>query len=377
MTPDVYQRLAKFLDNLPGGFPPTESGVELRILRRLFAPDEAELAMHLSLIPEEPRVIALRAGIPVDEVARRLAEMEKKGLVYAVVQEGRPPLYMATQYVIGVYEFQVGKLTPELVRDFEQYKVESSPAFIDNWRKTPQLRVIPVGESIPVHLDVMSYEQAEALVAAQNRFAVAPCICRQEQQVAGHQCEKPLETCLSMGMAADYYVRNGMARTITREDAIGLIRLADESGLVLQPGNSKDADFMCMCCGCCCGVLTQAKRHPRPASVLSSPFHAWVDAGTCDGCGTCTTRCQMDAIRLGDDLFAAVDLDRCIGCGLCVSTCPTDSVRLIRKPEDEQPYVPRDIVETTIRLGQARGKLRMRNLVAMQVQSKADRLRAK
>ncbi len=377
MTPDAYQRLAKFLDNLPGGFPPTQSGVELRILRRLFTPEEADLATHLALIPEEPRVIAMRAGLPMDEVARRLAEMEKKGLVYTVAQEGKPPLYMATQYIVGLYEFQVGKLTPELVRDLEQYRAESAGAFVDTWQKAPQLRTVPIGESVEARLEVLAYEQAEALLDGHSRFAVTPCICRQEQQIAGHGCDKPLETCLSMDIAADYYVRNGMGRTITREDAIGLLRLANESGLVLQPGNSKDVGFICMCCGCCCGVLTIAKRHPQPASVLASPFQAWVDSGICDGCGTCTTRCQMDAISLGDDLFAAVDLDRCIGCGLCASTCPTGSVRLVRKPEGQQPYVPRNVVETTIRLGQARGKLGLRDLVGMQVRSKADRLRAK
>ena len=75
MTVDVYQRLAKHLDNLPGGFPATESGVELRILRRLFTPDEAELALHLTLIPEEARVIARRAKITRMEADERLQEM--------------------------------------------------------------------------------------------------------------------------------------------------------------------------------------------------------------------------------------------------------------------------------------------------------------
>ena len=39
--PDVYTRLREHLDRLPAGFPATESGVELRILKRLFTPDEA------------------------------------------------------------------------------------------------------------------------------------------------------------------------------------------------------------------------------------------------------------------------------------------------------------------------------------------------
>ena len=44
MTQDIYQQLAQHLDNLPAGYPATESGVELRILQRLFKPAEAELA---------------------------------------------------------------------------------------------------------------------------------------------------------------------------------------------------------------------------------------------------------------------------------------------------------------------------------------------
>ena len=47
MAADIYERLAQHLDNLPGGFPRTESGVEVRILRRLFTPEDAELALHL------------------------------------------------------------------------------------------------------------------------------------------------------------------------------------------------------------------------------------------------------------------------------------------------------------------------------------------
>ena len=67
MATDLYERLAKHLDGLPAGFPRTESGVELRILRRVFTPEDAELALHLTLIPEGARVIARRAKIPVKE----------------------------------------------------------------------------------------------------------------------------------------------------------------------------------------------------------------------------------------------------------------------------------------------------------------------
>jgi Fe-S-cluster-containing hydrogenase component 2 len=83
----------------------------------------------------------------------------------------------------------------------------------------------------------------------------------------------------------------------------------------------------------------------------------------------------MEALRL-DNKKAILNLDRCIGCGLCVSTCPTKSLALVRKPKEMQPYVPKDIIDTSIRLGRARGKLSIGKLVGMQVRSKLDRLLA-
>ncbi len=71
-----------------------------------------------------------------------------------------------------------------------------------------------------------------------------------------------------------------------------------------------------------------------------------------------------------------MDLNRCIGCGLCISTCPTHSLSLVRKPKTKQPYVPKDIVETNIRLGKARGKLSTGKMIGMRVRSKLDRLLA-
>ena len=94
MENDLYEKLARHLDELPGGFPPTESGVELRILRRLFNEDEAELALHLTLIPEEPRVIARRAKIKHLEAARRLEDMALKGLLLRVEEIPGTPAYM-------------------------------------------------------------------------------------------------------------------------------------------------------------------------------------------------------------------------------------------------------------------------------------------
>jgi len=84
----------------------------------------------------------------------------------------------------------------------------------------------------------------------------------------------------------------------------------------------------------------------------------------------------MEALRLEDGSMV-LDRDRCIGCGLCVPTCPTESLALQRKPALEQPEIPRDLVDTSLRLARARGRLTPTELVMMQVKSKVDRLMAK
>ncbi|MCJ7499878.1 4Fe-4S binding protein [bacterium] len=371
MGNNIYRRLAKHLDRLPGGFPPTESGVELRILQRLFTHDEAELALHLTLIPEESRVVARRAKIILEEAERRLNEMAGKGLIYTIKPKGMHTLYMAAQYVIGIWEYHVNDLDPDFIRDMNEYL----PSLIETWEKTPQLRTIPVGRSISAPMGVLSYEKAEDLVRAQKRFLVAPCICRREHKMIGQGCDKPEESCLVFGTGADYYRRNGLGRVIDLEETLDILKKADRAGLVLQPSNARRIINICCCCGCCCQVLKNLKRHPEPATIVSSPFIAAADADTCEGCGVCIDRCQMEALRMEDEKVV-LDANRCIGCGLCVSTCPTGSLTLVRKPESEQKQVPGNMVEAAISLGRARGKLGPLSLAKMQLKSKLDRLLA-
>jgi electron transport complex protein RnfB len=372
MTEEVYKKLAKHLARLPAGYPSTESGVELRILQQLFTPTDAGLAIHLTLIPEEPRVISYRAGIPLEEAISQLHEMDQKGLIFGTPHKGGSMQYRIQQFIIGFWEGQVNKLSPELVLDFEEYF--DSFIDLDLWQKIPQLRTIPVGESIRVKTDVMPYERAEELVKAQTILAVNNCICRQEQRIIGKGCNKPEESCLSFGQAAERGLRQNRGRAITQKEAMEILHRAEKAGLILQTGNARKALFLCTCCGCCCGALRCIKHDPKPASRVSSPFVMSLNINTCIGCGNCIDRCQMDAILL-DEGKAILDLNRCIGCGLCVSTCPTNSYSLQRKPKAKQPYVPGTLLETYVRLGHVSGRMRLSSLIRMKIKSATDRLK--
>jgi NAD-dependent dihydropyrimidine dehydrogenase PreA subunit/DNA-binding Lrp family transcriptional regulator len=369
MEQEIYKKLAGHLDNLPGGFPPTESGVELRILKRLFTPEEANLAVHLTVFPEEPRVVAHRAGTPRDETARRLEKMAKKGLILREERGSGPTRYMAAQYIVGIWEYHVNDLNEELIRDMNEYL----PALFKQSWKVPQMRTIPIGRSVTPEYKVMPYEIAEELVRAQKKFSVGPCICRREHTMMGKGCSRPEESCLGFGMAVEYRKRNGVGRVIDLQETLDILKRADKAGLVLQPANAKDALWMCLCCGCCCQVLKMLKRQAKPAAMAASSFFAACNPEECQTCGVCVDRCQMEALKL-DAEGLKLDLARCIGCGLCVSTCPTDSLSLVRKPDTEQPDVPKDIADALIKLGKARGKITSSGLVKMVVKSKVDRI---
>lgn len=371
----VYSKLAKHLDKLPGGFPPTQSGVELRILKRLFSEDEASLALHLTVIPEEARVIARRAKLSNPEAARRLKEMSRKGLIFSIEVKDRAPLYMAAQYVVGIWEYNVNNLDPELIADMREY----IPDLFDKeaWGKSPQLRTIPVGRALDAGAEIMDYESAEALIRKQKHILVAPCICRKEHKMVGEGCDKPVETCLVFSAGVFYYERNGLGRRIDADECLEILKKADEAGLVLQPSNAKKIVNICCCCGDCCHILKTLKSHPKPASIASSPFVAKADPSECVGCEVCIERCQMDALELDAEDKVVLDVDRCIGCGLCVTTCPTDSLTLVRKPDSEQRNIPADAFAMGREIARTRGKLNPASEAIMLLKSKVDRLLAR
>lgn len=354
MTDASYRTLAQHLDALPGGFPETESGIELRILKRLFTAEEAGLAVHLSMMPRGASSIARRSGAPLEDVEKLLAGMAKKGLIYRRYKDD-VPYYSAAQFVIGIWEYQVNNLDPEFIRDVNEYLPELIST--DIWKEVPQLRTIPVTESIPTNQEVMGYERAYSIIEEQSVLAVADCICRKEHRMVGEGCDKPLETCLIFGLAADYYVENGNGRYISTDEAKAILRLAEESSLVLQPGNAQHPSNICCCCGCCCQVLLAFKRDPVPADLVSTPYILEVDLDECLGCGDCIEHCQMDALELDGDCISHIG-SRCIGCGLCVPACPSESLQLVRKPLEEQTYVPVTLMETYQNLARVRNSAR-------------------
>lgn len=153
-------------------------------------------------------------------------------------------------------------------------------------------------------------------------------------------CTQPLEVCLLLGFYADYYIDLGMGRRITQEEALDILEMAEEAGLVHQFADSLDPGAICNCCPDCCGDLRMLKLIPNAAAFAISNHFSQVDPDLCNGCETCVDRCPMDAISISSEEVASINLERCIGCGLCVKTCPTEAMMLVSKPEEARREPP-------------------------------------
>ena len=347
---ELYRELQRHLDRMPVAFPATESGVEIRILKHLFTPEEARLALSLSAIPEPVHVIhrRVRQQMGREQLGDALDHMAAKGCIQKMPGKNGP-VYGKAPLVIGIYESQVNRLTPEFERDMRAYLDEGFAAAIHSQR-TPQMRTVPVNKSIQVEHAVASYDDIRKFVeSSAGPFAALDCVCRQGRELTGESCQhtKERQNCLIFGPWAALVVEKLKARPVSKAEMLELLEQADREGLVLQPQNTQQPFFVCCCCGCCCGILTTAKKLPRPADLFQTDFVAVVDADACQMCGTCSERCQMDAI-MSDSEPSKVIPERCIGCGLCVTTCPSGAVQLQKKEGRKPPPKDMESLYTTL-----------------------------
>jgi electron transport complex protein RnfB len=352
MSEDIYKRLAQRLDAIPNGFPATDSGVELRLLAKIFQPEEAALAAAMNLHREPAATIAARAGVDPGEAYTRLKAMARKGLIQAGRREGELAFGLLP-FVVGFYEEQLPRLDEELALLFEQYFVEAQGAV---GRQAPPIhRVIPVEEAVPAGIEILPYERASQMLENAKSWGVRDCICRVQQKLIGKGCDRPIENCLSFAPVEGVFDHSETTRAITKEEAFRILREAEEAGLVHSPGNFQDGNYyICNCCTCCCGVLRGLAEFSVPTAVATSSFVAVVDAADCAGCGDCLERCQFGALAIPYDV-CLVDAGRCVGCGLCASVCPGQALHLERRPEGQIPLPPADLMDWMAQRAQARG----------------------
>jgi ferredoxin len=335
-----YDQLANELNKIPNGFPRTQSGVELRLLAKLFSQEDAALASTLGMEPKTLKDIAAQNGLSEPEAKQRLIGMVKRGLIDIKREEDIGFTFHLIPFVVGFYERQNAKIDKEFAELFEQYYHES---FHRTMLSEPSVhRIIPLEKTIPVDIDVMPYEKASTYLDQAQSWGVLDCICRVQKKLIGQGCEHSVRNCLVFSPKPGAFARSEEIETLSREQALKVLADAEREGLVHSVNNAQtEVYYVCNCCTCSCGVLRGMVEYGSENSIARSDFYARVEEDLCTGCESCIERCQFNAMSMVDG-FCQVDRLACYGCGLCIHSCETEALSLIQKNPDELMPPPSD-----------------------------------
>jgi Pyruvate/2-oxoacid:ferredoxin oxidoreductase delta subunit len=318
MSDDVYHRLARVLDTLPNGFPATESGIEIQLLKKIFRPEDVDLFCDLRLNWETAQQVAERTGRSLESLEDHLTDMQQRGQIFGV-DVGGVKIFKMIPWAFGIYEFQLDRMDRELAEICEAYAKVYGDQFFKN---QPQLmQVVPVEKEIQATHEALPYEKVSSIIETGKSFHVQDCICKKEQGLLDNPCNRPLEVCLAIAPIEGVF---------------------------------DDHFFICNCCGCCCGVLRSINEWGI-SNAVNSYYLAEIDPEACAACGTCADeRCQVNAIEEGEDAYSVIK-EKCIGCGLCVSTCPSEAIQMVRKQPEEIVPPPNDEMDWYEKRGNLRG----------------------
>jgi ferredoxin len=346
---DLYRQLGKRLDQAPVRTPWTP--IFRQLVESLYSPDEAALIIRLPYRPSTLERIARMLGEPEHTLRPRLEALCTKGLVLDI-WNGADTLYMVSPLVIGFFEFtmmRTGKDLPlarwaELFSAYMFGERDFLDANFGDGQRVSIMRTLPHEETLADHVEILDYEKASALIEEHSEFALGLCSCRHEKHHLGQApCRAPMDTCTSMGSAAQFLIRNGFAHPIDKSQMRDILARSRDLGLTLSTDNvRRDAGFICHCCGCCCNLLRGVRETGYTGILVTSSFVATVDETRCTGCGLCAKACPVETVRLhartsapiphGSQQVARIG-SLCLGCGVCTLRCPTGALTLRDRPQ--------------------------------------------
>ncbi|MFB0561462.1 MAG: 4Fe-4S binding protein [Candidatus Lokiarchaeia archaeon] len=353
MSDEVYDELYEKLNKWPLKMPKSKDS--MKVLKIMFRPEEAELINSVFngpfLDPKTVEQIAEKLGRDKEEVKVAIEEATKKGLIFEFEAKTDKKLYYVMMpFVPGVFEwFMEGEPTDEKreIRKLfgKMYKYWGMELGVSNY---PFIRVIPVEEKLDVKNEILTFEKVSEYIKDARSTAVINCVCRSTFD----NCDRPLEVCMCFDSTADYLVKHQGARYVSYEEALEILRKAEEGGLVHITNNQqRKPTFICNCCPCCCGFLRGLTQLNNPRTLTKSNFLPKIDNETCTKCEFCIKICPMEAIYhhyphnddLSDDMIKLLE-ERCIGCGLCSSKCPKEAITMLRVKEEIPVESARDVL---------------------------------
>ena len=284
---------------------------EYRILEPVVTDEMAEVGMHLAFRrPLSAEDIAPLCQKTIEETSKLLWELADAGVAFVNKIDGIDK-YWTDLWVPGIMEMMAGNLEnvkkhPQIAEAFNDYGLVRGAATAGNFPVGMGLmRVIPIEEAISGETRRASYEEVSKYLNENDVFSVSDCSCRTVRKSMGEGCGHLSEDmCIQLGHAAEYYIRTGRGRKITREEAFDIINRAEENGLMHQIPNADGpgkTHAICNCCGCSCLSLRTAEMFLNNDMVRSN-YTAKVDRDKCVACGQCVENCPVNALKLGQKL---------------------------------------------------------------------------
>jgi ferredoxin len=346
---DRYRTLGKKIDSL--GFRVPWTGTLREILKELYTADEADLVVRMPYGLATRARIAKLTKIEGPRLDGLLDGLCAKGLVVDLLIEGEYH-YMPSPFIIGIFEFTMmrtggGLDVKKMARLFHEYfHHEHGALHAANAGQgifSGIMRTLPYEESVRdlPHVEILDYERATQIVQGWDRFAVGTCSCRHEKLHTGQKrCDTPLDTCSTFGYSADYWIRNGLAKEVSKTAMLENLARSRELGLVFNADNvQRNITFICHCCKCCCNALQAVNLYGCTQMVVTSTFIARIDEAGCTGCGKCAQECAANAIEMVPVQDAngkikkrpVLDEAFCLGCGICSMHCRPGAIMLEKR----------------------------------------------
>ena len=197
-------------------------------------------------------------------------------------------------------------------------------------------RVVPVDEEIEVQEEkIFPFEDVKEIIENTEVIGLQHCYCRHLKDLLEDPCklDAPRRNCFSFGRTAKFCIEQGFSMEISKEEAINILKEAENAGLVHKAIHSRsnpelEEIGLCNCCKCCCGNLSAFHSGTSPTNTITS-YMAKIHKSKCVGCGTCVEKCPMKAIELNNG-SAKLHAAKCIGCGLCAYHCPEKAITFNR-----------------------------------------------
>lgn len=168
------------------------------------------------------------------------------------------------------------------------------------------MHVIPVEKAIKMENEAIDIEKISYwLKKYEGHIGAGRCSCRASRGVLEEGvADDDWGWCIGLGDFADYCRETGKGHDITYEEAMEIIKKADENGYVHQITNIDGENKIFGLCNCnvnICNALRTSQLFNTP-NLSRSAYTAKVEAEDCVACGKCVEYCPAGAVKLGQKL---------------------------------------------------------------------------